>query len=512
MKILPKFVKKGDTISASDYNKQVRNVRDTGFTTPYGASVLAGIPNRKENPFSVIDLSINNEGDNERYVLKIKAGYIFQGTDAFQIYTSQTLTGNYAPIETIPDIVIPPQLIQGAYATGKAWLYVDLDKYELLFAGEEEYDSRAVYVGRLEFTEDAGTITNIRYINLHPSNIQKSSNNFFIVTPWNLESTVTQITPAPEACNITISNGYVMNNDTRSSTPEVLVKHKVKSNLEEPNGQYLDSAVSPLWENVEPDSIIYVRVQTDDQGIIMDDEPEIVIGEEGQESVHYQPDPVSTNGDYYYPIAKIKLLEFEGVDGTYYQFVAEQMWDENIFTQSDLITIKNVGEKREVFKTLQTESSEYEFRTLEQLEGAVAIMKPLLAGEDEGDTLKWRYLTARATSPQVNVEETADKNGVRIRGNNYDDSQTDVKKFSISIVDGLVSSFLKVDDPTSGANLNLQIEYLQYDNAGAIYGTPYVYVTLYFRNGLYVGTDNPDDGNPPANLVINNCTWLVNAA
>jgi hypothetical protein len=442
MKILPRYVKKGDVISASDYNKQVRNVRDSGYTTPYGASVLAGIPNRKENPFSVIDFSVNRDGEDPRNVVKIKAGYIFQGTDAFQIYTSQTLTGDYVPIETIPEIVIPQQLINA----GKGWLYVDLDKFELLWAGETEFDSRAIYVGRFEFNDDDGDLTDFKYVNLHPSNIQKTLNNYFIVTPWNQESTVLPESPAPDTCNITISNGYVINNDPKADSPDVLVKHRVKSNLEAPNGEYLDSEISPLWEGIEPDSVVYVRVQTDEKGVITDDEPEIVIGEEGQESVHYQPDPVATNGDYYYPIAKIKRLEFDGDDGDkYYQFVAEQMWDQNIFTQSDLPTLMNVGEKREVFKTYEAELNEYQFRTLEQLEGtgAVPIIKPLASGTEEGETIPFRYITQRASQEQIHVEETDDGNGVRVRGNNKDFDETDVRKFNIIVKDGLVTTLTK---------------------------------------------------------------------
>jgi len=66
------------------------------------------------------------------------------------------------------------------------------------------------------------------------------------------------------------------------------------------------------------------------------------------------------------------------------------------------------------------------------------------------------------------------------------------------------------DDPggDAGKNLNLIINYLNVDNNGAVYDIGPSPTTIYFRNGLYVGNEDPDNGNPPAQLDTQNATYL----
>jgi len=68
--------------------------------------------------------------------------------------------------------------------------------------------------------------------------------------------------------------------------------------------------------------------------------------------------------------------------------------------------------------------------------------------------------------------------------------------FDIEVVDGLVAAFTPKEQ--TGKNLNLKVYAIDYDEAGAIFGSPYLQYTLYWRNGLYVGDVNP--GDAPAQL------------
>jgi hypothetical protein len=491
MKILPQFVKAGDSITASEYNKLTRSVRDSKFINPYGDSILAGISNKVNQPFDIIDYTVQPDG---RHTIKLKTGYIFQGTDAFNIYTPNTLDGSYASLASIPEIVIPPQLIN----LDIGWMYVDLEKFEVNFHGESEYDSRAIYIGRFKFksTEPNGNgqteLTEFDYINLHPSNIVKNTNDQFVVTTWqphNVEET--QSTPPP-SCTLTIANGYVWTIDPASGS-EVLTKKKVKAT----GGEYLDATPSPIFEGVEDGQYVYLKVTTNIQGVIEDD-PEISIGAEGEANAHYYPKPLDETGVYNYPLAKIRRLEFEGETGTYYQFVAEQLWSGPLIIQADLPTIENVGDHREIYKTYDKTLGQYELRTLEQLEAenSVAIIKPLEEDEDEDDkeTVEFRYLTEKASQPQIKIEETTDKKGIRIKGNDYDaDVSGGVQ--SIVVKDGLVTDV--VSGGGDGGNLNLTIL-----GFSIITEPPYIQANsydrvLYWRSGIYVGSTVDYGSTPP---------------
>ena len=53
-----------------------------------------------------------------------------------------------------------------------------------------------------------------------------------------------------------------------------------------------------------------------------------------------------------------------------------------------------------------------------------------------------------------------------------------------------------------GGNLNLTIEYASFDGGGhKVLESPQVESVLYWRGGLFVGTADPDNGNPPPDLI-----------
>jgi hypothetical protein len=483
MKILPSYVKKGDVVNSRNYNQIIQEVRNIKLNESYGPAILAGLPQQKAPPFEAINFG--ELDDQLQFVMK--PGTIFKGNDNYSVYY-EVEPSQYEPLESTPYIKIPMDRVANDVTL---WTGVDLTTYKLNWYDDAEYSSHVVYLGRFTFTVVDGDINNVAYTNLQPSTITLG-NDPFTVTTWNLQSVTNPQSTAPDTCNVTIANGYVINNDSRSTAEEVLVKHKV-SNGQDP-AQYLDDELSPLFEGVEPDAVIYVRVQTDDQGFIEDNEPEIFIGEENQTSIHYQPEPVPVTGDYYYPIAKIKRLEFEGEDGTFYQFVAEQIWDQHIFTQQDLPTIKNVGEKREVFKELEEETSEYKFRTLEQLEGtnSYEIIKkepenPTEAADKE--TIEWKYLTTKASSPQIQLENIDDDKGIRIKGNNVTESFAGLVK-ALSVNDGLVTAFQEAE----GWSGEIQFDFV--DNVNPSNDT-YLFLTI--ENGLITvvnenGVNVPDAG------------------
>jgi hypothetical protein len=72
---------------------------------------------------------------------------------------------------------------------------------------------------------------------------------------------------------------------------------------------------------------------------------------------------------------------------------------------------------------------------------------------------------------------------------------------------------IEIEEPygVEGKNLNLTINYLFIDNGGDIYDLGTSPTTLYFRNGGYVGNSDPDNGQPPAQLDLQNATYLSTA-
>jgi hypothetical protein len=98
----------------------------------------------------------------------------------------------------------------------------------------------------------------------------------------------------------------------------------------------------------------------------------------------------------------------------------------------------------------------------------------------------------------------------------YDKDSNEYRFRSIAKGDGQLRVDEDGDNVTvrgNGKNLNLSIFQLSYDNDGAVYdpggGSPTI---LYWRDGLYCGTIDPDDGTPPAELDEESVTYLINQA
>lgn len=519
-KHLPNYAKKGDELRSSDYNAVVSEIRSSKFNPSVGPAVLTGLAQRQSKPFEVVTIGSNraNEADDGIY-FRLRPGYIVDGDDQYYVYYEVEGEG-YRPLDNDPAFKL--NVSEG---TNSIWLGVDHDTYKFFWANSDDYNSKVTYVTRFNIYTDAEKQT-IKYVDLHPQNIIKQTNEEFKVTVWQNHNALSAGND-PGNCNVTIAPGYIYNLLPSAAEEKPLSRHKVTNGADP--AVYLDAEETPVFEDVEANQIIYVKVSTDGKNEITD-APEIFITAEDvdptkyEESTHYQPNPVSTDGVYYYPIAKIKKLQFPNDnDGIYYQYVAEQLWTGSINVSPNLIEIENVGAKREVFKTLRVDDSVYEFRTLEQLEGrGVTIIKPLSGAttadpeadppvpgapaEVDGDTIKWKRIAERVSSPQITVTDEDDGAVVQIKGNGETDSFSGVTKFSISYDDGLITSFTNETVALTGGNLNLQITTWEEDTATGI-STEGSSEILYFRNGLFIGITDPLDA--PAGLIEREVTNLT---
>ena len=251
-------------------------------------------------------------------------------------------------------------------------------------------------------------------------------------------------------------------------------------------------------------SYVYLRVQTDSDGVpkfgTTGDGVTIEAFDEVKPSVHHvRPSPSGgeEDGDYY-----LLLLETESDGGTPAAPRVKKRIPGNRELPNQLVEITNIGGKREIYQGyLVGPDDKHEFRSLEQLEGdGEPIIKELDPGdpggdppvpaEEEGDTIPFRRIAQRATSPQVQVKDGGDV--IRVEGNEYDQSFGGLVK-ALSVTDGLVTAF----SDAGGANLNLTINAIDYDESGAIFGSPYLLHVLYFRDGLYIGNDDPEDEPDP---------------
>lgn len=488
MKNQPSFVKKGDPVKASEYNLVVDQVRK--LSAPSRPTV--NVKNSRSRPFDVIDTKY----EEEEWYVKLKAGYIQDGVALHYVFYTDENDDNW-PLGGVPMIdteITELEQLEYAYPWIKVipehTLCVNLLDHKLKWVEDLTAFSSCVPICRFTITEEKFTITN-----LNPNNVVKSDNHPLKVNVW-----PTKASPLDEDitdCNVTVTAGYVFNIVTFSG--EQAVAKKMPTNADD---VALDAEEPPVFEGVEQDNVVYLYCVTDEKGQLYED-PEIQIDSDpDKESVHYQPEPVASNGEMYYPLAKIKKLTFANEPlGEMTVFVAEQYINGDITLVHDLATLKNVGDEREVFKEFLADSSEHLFRTLKQLDGggaALPVIKPAPADPAEAralEVIEFKYITQRGTAPQVQIEDVAAGNGIRVKGNDYYTSESDVQKFNITIKDGLISSFLKNTDGT-GKNLNLTVNAIDYDEGGSIFGSPYLLYVLYFRNGLYVGSVDPED-NPP---------------
>jgi hypothetical protein len=204
----------------------------------------------------------------------------------------------------------------------------------------------------------------------------------------------------------------------------------------------LDAVESPEIE-IADGQTVYCRVTTSPKGII-EEEPTIEAAATPQAGEHFQPPDVPTAGDLYFPLCNITI------EGDPEVVTLEQIQQGGpIDVVPNLPELKNVGEEREVFKGRESAGDTYDFRTLKQVEpdpDGLAIIKPEPEDDTEAgelETIDFKFITQKATLPQVQIEDVDDGEGIRVKGNDYDTAEAGVRKFTIDIKDGLVTSLTK---------------------------------------------------------------------
>lgn len=254
-------------------------------------------------------------------------------------------------------------------------------------------------------------------------------------------------------------------------------------------GVALNAAEPPEIE-IADGQTVYCRVATTDKGII-EEAPTIEAADTPEAGEHFQPPNASAEGDLYFPLCNVTI---EGDPAVVTLEQIQQGGPLNV--TPNLPEIKNVGGKREVFKARVPAGDTYDFRTLEQLEGdGEPVIKDLDPGdpeadppvpaEEEGDTLKFRRVAQRATSPQVTVKDGGDV--IRVEGNGEDLNYFDPFGGQINFIDGLVTNV--TPSSIEGANFNIKLLNVSIvETSGETYvsdigwgsATRYFYV----RNGL----------------------------
>ena len=347
----------------------------------------------------------------------------------------------------------------------------------------------------------------------------------------------------PAEYEVTVTLGYL---SYQSNTPAAQASELGATGWIIPTiaGVSMESAdVKPLpLPAVE--SWVYLRVKTDVDGFPKDGEVTVEAFDEAQESIHHirlSPESGEEEGDYFFLILKTKADESDPP-----RPIAERRITGNREMPNQLIEILNLGEedeegRQEVYKGYDKALDKHDVRAvLQQQTPGVAIIEPLAAAvdavppvvvdgtvvtpgspaipaEEAGDYIRWRTIADRSSEgsgadPQIIVEEMEndeeDETGkkrkfVKVRGNEVNESHSDVGLFDIDIVDGLVSRFAPAVQ--TGKNLNLKIYYLDVSSlisGGTWTWAPSLKQILYWRNGIYVGNVDPEAGGaPPGDLI-----------
>ena len=346
-----------------------------------------------------------------------------------------------------------------------------------------------------------------------------------------LWTAISQVPADPGTYQVTVTLGYLTYQNAGASEATQGVTGYIAPKI---NGVALDDEdVEPL-ELPDVVSFTYLRVKTTADGMPkFDDEDGPVTIEsfpEAQKSVHHvRPSPTSgeEEGDYYFLI-----LETESNGATPPAPIAKRRITGNRELPNQLVEITNIGGEREWYQGyLVGPDDKHELRTAEQIlpasaedaapeeeadsghfSTAIPIIKPLdeaieavepvvdgdgkiitkgtpaVPAEEEGDTIKWRFLTQRSTAPQVNVQSTAGGGGVLIKGNDYSENFPGLIK-NLTVDDGLVTGF----EDAGGASYNVELlaVSLVVQGGGGIgvdlIGSPLMW---YIRNGLHVEVDD----------------------
>ena len=325
--------------------------------------------------------------------------------------------------------------------------------------------------------------------------------------------------------------------------------------MEPPVPQTDPATVVPKLPLPAAESWVYLRVKTDVDGFpkpfSQEDGSFVTIEAFNQEkkSIHHirlSPESKEEEGDYFFLILKTKADESDPP-----RPIAERRITGNREMPNQLIEILNLGEeseggRQELYKGYDIALDKHDVRAvLQQQTPGVPIIEPLapavdavppvvvdgtivtpgtpaIPPEEPGDYIRWRTLDGRVsggeqsnpdTSRQIEVREREEDNEqlpgqkksvIEVVGNDYTTTESSVSKFTISVNDGLVTNFLK-ENEEDGKNLNLKIYYLDVSSlisGGTWTWAPSLKQILYWRNGLYVGSVDPEAGGaPPGDLI-----------
>ena len=378
---------------------------------------------------------------------------------------------------------------------------------------------------------------------------------------WTAISRVANSDPAEY--EVTVTLGYL---SYQSNTPAAqasdlgttgwIVPTIAGVSMEPPVPQTDPATVVPKIALPAPESWVYLRVKTDVDGFpkpfSQEDGSFVTIEafDEAQESIHHirlSPESDEEEGDYFFLILKTKADESDPP-----RPIPERRITGNREMPNQLIEILNLGEeseggRQELYKGYDVAIDKHDLRSvLQQQTPGVPIIEPLapavdavppvvdaggtvvtagkpaIPPEEPGDYIRWRTLDGRVsggeqsnpdTTRQIEVREREEDNEqlpgqkksvIEVVGNDYTTTESSVSKFTISVNDGLVTNFLK-ENAEDGKNLNLKIYYLDVSSlisGGTWTWAPSLKQILYWRNGLYVGSVDPEAGGaPPGDLI-----------
>jgi hypothetical protein len=321
--------------------------------------------------------------------------------------------------------------------------------------------------------------------------------------------------------------GHVLNIDPKYGVDEP-IKYWLAPEFDTPPGE-------PFEFTVSEDLAIYAAVSTTNKDIVLS--VEITSMEDGDaETEHHEPPPsAAENGEspppprdgiYYYKIADFRM-EGENlvVDKQYH--LGGPILHRPALHEFYNLPVESGGDPYAVVKHWNSVESRWEFRQLVQLEEelGIEVLKPLGDGEPPYDRINVRRIRERASgdddsdaTTQIRVMEAGSGNAVLVKGNSAvgslalkptGGSATTVLEWD----DGLVTSDgeIEYEIPAGGANLNQEVYTLYVDNDGHVYeNEPYEPTIHYWRDGLYVGTTDPEDS--PAGLITQRVTNLQTAS
>jgi len=283
----------------------------------------------------------------------------------------------------------------------------------------------------------------------------------------------------PELFEASLTVGYVVD---RQVMEDPSLKYRKPTGI-------VDEFDEPIWQSISGGQCIYIKFECDKKGVI-EGEPEMMIGEDDIAHEHWKPEGFQfggANGEYYYKIAKFVIED----DQPLFQYFHA---GENIDHYSERVNFKNKepdvdGELRPIGHIYEEGEDIYWLKTAVQLESyGKPIIMPLPDGEtkDSIESIQFRRIAdlENYDERQINVIGEDGDAAITIRGNYYDADESEVRKFNIVVVDGLVKSFTKI--PNSG----------WWGTVSAILGNGDLVYSLSFEDGVLVSAANYDGDVP----------------